>query len=185
MRKVVDLELTKSLHREVWNFRQINEKNFPTPSPRVAAQFMMSEIGELFDAVIRNSGEHFVRAQDRTIHVDLELADVVMMALTVLPWELHEEFSHVHLLSVHVDTLEDVAMQAFPIIREWDVLDMMGNRSPGANRMTEPVVRAIAYLVTAADLYATANGINLRKAVKTKFVRILARRIDKAGLQPK
>lgn len=183
MHDVANVELTKTLHRTVWRFRERYGEIFKTPTPRTAMRFMVSEIGEMIDALIREEGEDFLRNAEKNPSVEEELADVVIMALTMIPWRYHDEIGKAGLLNVHFWQPEDVASEAWTFIRDWDALDIIGN--PSTERINEtqrsqiltPLVRQLVYLVTSADLFARYRGARLPKLVDDKLAMIFAKRI--------
>lgn len=80
----------KDLHKLVWNFRSLAAEYWPTPNPDDALDYAFTEVGEAFDARLREKRPNDKRNRDKDHDRLDEWADCAIMLITALPGDSHE-----------------------------------------------------------------------------------------------
>jgi len=100
----------QQLHRDVWAARRALAAIWPLPPADDCARFAITELGEVFDALLR-ADPHYVRNHRKDYDLGHELAQLGMMALLVYPGdfpEFNRGFSDM-IVDVQADLAETVA----------------------------------------------------------------------------
>lgn len=79
----LNLPNIQQMHALVWNLRAEIKDKWASPSRKNSCRFLVTEAAELLDAYLRMVGG-FARNNLKDLSLPLELADVVMMALTAM-----------------------------------------------------------------------------------------------------
>jgi len=97
------------MHEMVWQLRAEIHATWPTPTAEDARFFVSTEVNEILEAYLRNE-KHYARNNTKLLNPVDELADLLMMALTVMGPEYQYTYAEMYDAKTRpiVDALDDV-----------------------------------------------------------------------------
>ncbi len=98
------------MHQMVWQLRAEIHATWPTPTDEDARFFVSTEVNEILEAYLRNE-RHYARNNTKLLNPVDELADLLMMALTVMGPEYQYTHAEMFDAKTKLSTIDLVAME--------------------------------------------------------------------------